>query len=42
MFAFSLDTKEETEIITYINDVRNIESNKNNIGYRKLRLINVL
>jgi RNAse (barnase) inhibitor barstar len=41
MFAFSLDTKEETEIITYINDVRNIESNKNNIGYRKLRLINV-
>ncbi|MCJ8155491.1 barstar family protein [Chryseobacterium sp. SSA4.19] len=41
MFAFSLDTKEETDIITYIDDVKNLESSKSNMGYRELRLINV-
>ncbi len=41
MFAFALDTKEETDIITYIDDVKNLESNITNLGYRELRLINV-
>lgn len=41
MFAFSLDTGEETEIITYIDDAKNLESNETNLGYRELRLINV-
>ncbi len=41
MFAFSLDTGEETDIVTYIDDVKNLESNKTNLGYRKVRLIHV-
>lgn len=41
MFAFSLDTGSENNLITSIGEVRNLESNRSNIGYRKLRLINV-
>jgi RNAse (barnase) inhibitor barstar len=41
MFAFSLDSGKETQIITYIDDAKNLESNKTNLGYRELRLINV-
>lgn len=41
MFAFSLDTEKENDIITYIDDVKNLESNKTNLGYREVRLINV-
>jgi hypothetical protein len=41
MFAFSFDTEEETQIITHIDDVKNLESNRSNIEYRELRLINV-
>lgn len=41
MFAFALDTLEEPQIISLIEDVKNLESNKNNFGYRKLRLYNV-
>ncbi|MET3539222.1 barstar family protein [Chryseobacterium limigenitum] len=41
MFAFSLDTLEEPELIAYFEDVKNLENNKTNFGYRKLRLINV-
>lgn len=38
MFVFALDTPEEPQIIYLIEDVKNLESNKNNFGYRKLRL----
>ena len=42
MFAFSLDTEEnEAQIITYIDDVKNIESHRTNLGYREVRLIGV-
>ncbi|AZA75150.1 hypothetical protein [Chryseobacterium indoltheticum] len=41
MFAFALDTLEEPQIISLIEDVKNLESNKTNFGFRKLRLINV-
>lgn len=41
MFAFALDTLEEPRIISLIEDVKNLESNKTNFGFRKLRLINV-
>lgn len=41
MFAFALDTLTETKIISQIEDVKNLESNNSNFGYRKLRLINV-
>jgi RNAse (barnase) inhibitor barstar len=41
MFAFSLDTEEESPIITYIDDVKNLENNRTNWGYRELRLINI-
>lgn len=41
MFVFSLDTEEKTPIITYIDDVKNLENNRTNFGYRELRLINV-
>lgn len=41
MFAFSLDTGKETDMITFIDDVKNLESNSTNLGYRKVRLINV-
>ncbi|GAA5086098.1 hypothetical protein GCM10023210_07570 [Chryseobacterium ginsengisoli] len=42
MFAFSLDTDEnETQIITYIDEVKNLENNRTSLGYRELRLINV-
>ncbi|WP_326984784.1 barstar family protein [Chryseobacterium sp. MYb264] len=41
MFAFSLDTAKDHEIITYIKDVKNLENNKRNIGFRKLQLIDV-
>lgn len=41
MFAFAIDTIEEPLIISLIEDVKNLESNKTNFGYRKLRLINV-
>lgn len=40
MFAFALDTIEEPQIITKIDDVKNLES-KNSIGFRRIRLINV-
>lgn len=41
MFAFAFDTLEEPQIISLIEDVKNLESNKTNFGFRKLRLINV-
>ncbi|MFL9833881.1 hypothetical protein [Chryseobacterium terrae] len=41
MFAFALDTLEKPQIISLIEDVKNLESNKTNFGFRKLRLINV-
>lgn len=41
MFAFALETLEESKIISQIEDVKNLESNNSNFGYRKLRLINV-
>lgn len=41
MFAFSLDTSDEPQFISLIEDVKNLESNKTNFGYRKLRLINI-
>lgn len=41
MFAFALDTLEEPQIISLIEDVKNLENNKTNFGFRKLRLINV-
>jgi RNAse (barnase) inhibitor barstar len=42
MFAFTLDTEDnEQKIITYIDDVKNLENNKINLGYRELRLIGV-
>ena len=41
MFAFSLDIEKENDIITYIDDVKNLENNKTNLGYREVRLINV-
>ncbi|HAO06666.1 MAG TPA: hypothetical protein DCQ50_06670 [Chryseobacterium sp.] len=42
MFAFSLDTEEkESKIITYIDEVKNLESTKTNLGYREIRLIGI-
>lgn len=41
MFAFALDTLTEPKIISQIEDVKNLESNNSNFGYRKLRLMNV-
>ena len=41
MFAFALDTLEKPQIISLIENVKNLESNKTNFGFRKLRLINV-
>lgn len=41
MFAFALDKLEEPQIISLIEDVKNLENNKSNFGYRNLRLINV-
>ena len=41
MFAFALDTLEKPQIITYIEQVKNLENNNKNFGYRQLRLMNV-
>ncbi|MFP3597530.1 barstar family protein [Chryseobacterium sp. SIMBA_029] len=41
MFVFALETLQELQIITSIDDVKNLENNKTNLGYRELRLINV-
>lgn len=41
MFVFALETLEKLQIITFIDDVKNLENNKTNLGYRALRLINV-
>ncbi|MBB4806126.1 RNAse (barnase) inhibitor barstar [Chryseobacterium defluvii] len=41
MFAFAIDTLHEPQIIAYIENVKNLESIKTNLGYRELRLINV-
>lgn len=41
MFAFALDTLEEPQIISLIEDIKNLENNKSSFGYRNLRLINV-
>jgi len=40
MFAFALDKNDEPQIITYIENVKNLE-NSHNFGYRQIRLINV-
>ena len=41
MFAFSRDTSHEPQFTSIIEDVKNLENNKTNFGYRKLRLINI-
>jgi len=41
MFAFSLNTLEEPQIIAYFEDVDTLESKKSRIVYRKIRLINI-
>ncbi|MCE3076514.1 barstar family protein [Chryseobacterium gwangjuense] len=41
MFGFALDTLEKPQIIAFIENVKNLENNKTNIGYRELRLINI-
>ncbi|MCU7618633.1 barstar family protein [Chryseobacterium sp. PBS4-4] len=42
MFGFSLDSGHHPpELITIIEDVKNLESNNKSIGYRELRLLNV-
>lgn len=41
MFGFGLDTGNNSQIISYIDDVKNLESNKFNIAYRQLHLINI-
>lgn len=41
MFGFGLDTGDCPKIISYIDNVKNLESNKSNLVYRLLHLINI-
>lgn len=41
MFGFAFDSDDEPKIIAYMNDVESLESRKNRLVYRKIRLLDV-